>query len=72
LSSTLPGASAISLWSPRSWMASSLVFVTSSRKRVQRAQRMQRSWSSMTSGPIGIAFFLRTFSGSGKRLRCRS
>jgi hypothetical protein len=43
LSSVFPGASSMREWSPRSKMPSSLVFVISSQKRVQRAQRMQRS-----------------------------
>src|SRR5438034_7929756 len=38
----------------------SLVCVTSSRKRTQREHSTQRSWSRMTSGPIGFAFRLRT------------
>ena len=44
------------------------VFVTSSRKRTQREHRMQRSWSSITCGPSGIAFPLWTFPDSGTRL----
>ena len=31
-----------------------------------------RSQTNLVGGPIGIAFFFRTFSGSGKRVRCRS
>ena len=43
-------------------MPSSPVFVTVSQKRTQREQRMQRSASSMTWGPIGTALGLWTLS----------
>ena len=63
-SSVLPGKSPISEWSPRLKMPSSPVPVTSSQKRTQREQRMQRSASRMTWGPSGTALGLWTFSST--------
>src|SRR3989338_5782036 len=58
LSSTCPGTTSSSAWSPRLKIPSSLVFEISSVNRTHREQRMHRSWSSITVGPIGVAFLV--------------
>src|SRR3989338_1803572 len=58
LSSSLPGYTLISDWSPRLKIPKSWVFVISSPKRTQREHKIQRSWSSITVGPMEKAFFV--------------
>src|ERR1041384_5028572 len=54
LSSGVPGKTPTSVDAPRLKNASSLVFVTSAVKRMQRVQWMQRFMFCSTCGPLGV------------------
>src|SRR3989338_6765152 len=56
LSNCFPGFNPSSEWSPRLKIPNSPVLVTSSQNRTQREQRMHRSMSSITCGPMTVAF----------------
>ena len=64
LSSGLPGKTPISSRTPRSNIASSPVFGTSSQKRMQRVHLMHRSQSKTTCGPSSRRFGPCSFSST--------